>query len=126
MNRAFVDSSVLLAIAFTEPGADAVRARLGSFDSIVASPLAEAEVRSAGRRESRAISDDLFDSVEWVHMDRALSREIAQVLSAGYVRGADCWHLAAALFYTPVPSSLVFYTLDSRQRDIAMALGFAT
>ena len=124
MKRAFVDSSVLLAIAFTEPGADAVRARLAAFDAIVASPLAEAEVRSAGRRESRTVSNDLFDSVEWVHPDRALSREIAQVLRTGYVRGADCWHLAAALFCAPDPASLVFYTLDTRQRDVAMALGF--
>lgn len=126
MNRAFVDSSVLLAIAFSEPSADSVRVRLKSFDSIVASPLAESEVRSAERREGRRISGDLFESLEWVHTDRALSSEITQVLEAGYVRGADCWHLAAALFYASNPASIVFFTLDKRQREVAETLGFAT
>lgn len=125
MKRAFVDSSFLVAIAFTEPEAEQARARLGMFDSVMASPLAEAEVRSASRRENRPIRDDVFASLEWAHADRALSAEIARVLQAGYVRGADCWHLATALFHAANPADFVFLTLDKRQREVAAALGFA-
>ena len=57
---------------------------------------------------------------------RPLSEQIARVLEAGYVRGADCWHLATALYIAPDPGEIVFLTLDHRQRDIAKALGFAT
>lgn len=51
--------------------------------------------------------------------------EIARVPAAGYVRGADCWRLAAALYVAPEPGELSFVTLDARQREVAAALGFA-
>lgn len=35
-------------------------------------------------------------SITWMDAPRPLSREIARVLTAGYVRGADCWHLGFA------------------------------
>ena len=126
MMRAYVDSSVLVAIAFDESGATAVKRRLYAFEELATSPMAEAEVRSVGRREHRAIDDDVFGALDWVHADRALSPEIARVLTAGYVRGADCWHLATALYIAPDPGDLMFLTLDRRQRDVARALGFAT
>jgi hypothetical protein len=46
------------------------------------------------------------------------------VLDAGYLRGADCWHVATALYVSPEPSRLSFLTLDERQRDVARTLGF--
>ena len=64
--------------------------------------------------------------MEWVHPVRPLSLEIARVLQTGYVRGADCWHLATALYVAHDAANLVFLTLDQRQREIAKALGFAT
>lgn len=126
MTRAYVDSSVLVAVAFDESGATALKRRLYTFNELATSPMAEAEVRSAGRRERREIDDDVFGALGWVHANRALSPEIARVLAAGYVRGADCWHLATALYIAPDPAELVFLTLDQRQRDVAAALGFAT
>lgn len=125
MTRAYVDSSVLVAMAFDESAATAVKRRLYAFNELVTSPMAEAEVRSAGRRERREIDDDVFGALSWVHANRALSPEIARVLAAGYVRGSDCWHLATALYIAPDPAELVFLTLDQRQRDVAAALGFA-
>jgi hypothetical protein len=41
-------------------------------------------------------------------------------------RGADCWHLATALYLSPDPSALTFLTLDLAQRHVAKALGFQT
>ena len=126
MKHAYIDSSVLVAIAFDEAGATAAKKRLGTFDQLTTSPLAEAEVRSAGRREHRVIDTHVFGAIRWLHAERPLSPEIARVLNAGYVRGADCWHLATALYLAPDPGELVFLTLDHRQRDVAKALGFAT
>ena len=46
------------------------------------------------------------------------------MLEAGYLRGADLWHVAHALYVTPCPASLSFVTLDARQGAVAEALGF--
>jgi predicted nucleic acid-binding protein len=124
--HAFVDSSVAVAIAFEEPTARALLERLRAFDTVFASPLMEAELRSALRRESRDFDPGFVSAAIWVNPLRSLSLEIGRVLAAGYVRGAHCWHLASALYVCAEPAKLVFLTLDKRQRDVAQALGFAT
>ena len=53
-----------------------------------------------------------------------LSGEIQTVLSAGYLRGADCWHVAVALSYAPA-RDLTFLSLGRAQRAVAAQLGFA-
>jgi len=62
--------------------------------------------------------------LEWVSPDRPLGAEINAVLDAGYLRGADCWHVATALYFATDPSRLAFLTLDARQGEVAKALGF--
>jgi hypothetical protein len=42
------------------------------------------------------------------------------------VRGADCWHLATALYLAPDPGELTFVTLDAHQQSVAKSLGFRT
>jgi hypothetical protein len=56
--------------------------------------------------------------------DRPLGGEIGVVLSAGYLRGADLWHLASALYLAGNPRNLPFITLDERQEVVARKLGF--
>jgi len=46
------------------------------------------------------------------------------VLRHGYVRGADLWHLACALYLKKRVKELLFLTLDQRQQEAAMKLGF--
>lgn len=58
--------------------------------------------------------------------DRPLSSEITAVLEAGYLRGADLWHVAVALYHAEDPREVTFVTLDNRQRAVAAALGFRT
>jgi len=123
---AYVDSSVISAIAFVEGAAPAYVLRLQQFDRLFSAPLLEAEVRSAARREAIAVDDGWFAPLTWVLPDRALTAEIAKVLEAGYIRGADCWHLATALHLVPDPAALSFLTLDLRQREVATVLGFVT
>jgi len=106
--------------------AAAMARRLANFDKVYATDLLEAELRSACRREHVAVNPRFTDQLVWVRLVRSLSPEISRVLEAGYVRGADCWHLAAALYLAPEPIELTFVTLDERQGAVAKTLGFAT
>lgn len=126
MIAAFVDTSVLVAISFQEDGCAEVAARLQEFDAVFGSDLLEAELRSACAREQRDVDTRLFDQVRFIYQPRSLRAEFIQVLGAGYLRGADCFHLAVALSLTASPKELTFLTLDERQRNVAAALGFAT
>ncbi|MEO8576733.1 MAG: PIN domain-containing protein [Gemmatimonadales bacterium] len=125
MSVAYVDTSCLVAIAFGERGATAIERRLREFDEIVSANLLEAELRCAFKRESVEFATETLSGVSWLIPDRPLTSEIARVLDVGYVRGADCWHIASALFLEPEPSSVTFLTLDEMQRKIAKELGFA-
>ena len=126
MTNAYVDTSCVIAAAFGEKEAPAIARRLARFDRVLSSPLLEAELFSALSREGREVTDTWSAAIEYVIVDRPLSAELTQVLEAGYLRGADCWHLATALYLAPDPSTLAFVTLDAAQRKVARALGFLT
>jgi predicted nucleic acid-binding protein len=126
LKSAYVDTSCIVATAFGEKDAAAVVRRLSRFDRVLSSPLLEAELFSALRREGREVAATWSAAIEFVMVDRPLTEELTRVLAAGDLRGADCWHLATALFVTPEPSELAFVTLDAGQRRVARALGFLT
>jgi len=126
MRLAYVDTSCLVALALGEAGAPAMRRRFRMFDGLVSSNLLEAEYRAAMQREAVDPIDDHLDRITWIDTDRPLSPEIVRVLGAGYASGADCWHLATALYFAEDPSELAFLTLDKRQAAVAKALGFAS
>lgn len=126
MTTAYVDTSCIVAAAFGEKEATATARRLARFDRVFSSPLLEAELFSALSREGRDVTDSWFAAIEFVIVDRPLSAELTRVLGAGYLRGADCWHLATALYLAPNPSKLAFVTLDASQRKVAKLLGFLT
>lgn len=60
----------------------------------------------------------------WRTPFRPLTEEIETVLKAGYLRGADLWHVANALYAFPGAAEVGFFTLDERQRAVAAELGF--
>jgi predicted nucleic acid-binding protein len=122
---AYVDTSCLVAIAFGERGAVATARRMDEFDELVASNFLEAELRSAFKREKVGFEAGTLAKISWLIPDRPLPEEIVRVLDGGYVRGADCWHLANALYLSPDPSALTFLTLDEAQRKVAKAIGFS-
>lgn len=124
MSTAYIDTSCIVATAFGEANAGGVARRLRRFERVVSSPLLEAELFSTLIREGRELSNTWAAAIEFVIVNRALTPEITRVLSAGYVRGADCWHLATALYVAPDPSDMAFVTLDSVQANIARKLGF--
>ena len=126
MTFAYVDSSCLVAVAFDEPGARKLAARLRRFDRLFSSNLLEAELRSALVREGAdGHIEDLLSWLTWVYPNRPLTPEYARITTAGYLRGADLWHLANALFLAPDPTDLSFLTLDGRQEEVARRLGFS-
>lgn len=123
---AYVDASALLAIVLREPAAPSVIRRLGAFPRLAAANLLEAEVRAAFAREGMDLAGSLPYGVEWIHPDRPLTAEIVTALRVGYLRGADLWHIAVALYLKEnLAGTLAFITLDNRQRAVAAGLGFA-
>ena len=121
-----VDTSCLVALAFGEPQAPRTLTRLRRFDRLFASALLEAELVAAFRRER--VEPDISNftkDLALVSPDRPLSAELRRTADAGYLRGADMWHVACALFLSPDPGELTFLTLDDDQRAVARRLGFA-
>ncbi len=123
MTLAYVDTSVLLAIAFREPGCRELQERLSTYPRAVSSNLLEAELRSGLAREGMDFEADFLAGIGWILPYRSLRTEIDLALSAGYLKGADLWHVATALYVSPAPEETVFFTRDRRQRSVAQALG---
>lgn len=126
MNAAYVDTSCVVAMTLDEPRSEDLRERLSQFDELFSANLLEAELRSALVREGVNVENDLEGWIAWVLPDRPLSRELRQTLEVGYLRGADLWHVATALFMVELPSDLAFMTLNATQAEVAGALGFPT
>ncbi len=124
MATAYVDSSAVLAVAFGQPSSLEISQRLRGFDRRVSSNLLEAEVRAAFVREQREFHLVTLLGIEWIYIDRPLSSEFATVLTVGYLRGADLWHVAVALYAFPEHEEICFLTLDQRQQEVAVVLGF--
>ena len=124
MSISYVDTSVLTAIAFDEPGAAAYARRLDEFTRLISSNLLEAELRAAFARENLLFQESAIAGIEWILPNRTLAPEFATVLETGYLRGHDLWHVATALYVSPQSGSLSFATLNARQSAVAEALGF--
>ena len=126
MSEVYLDTSTILSITFGESGWEVVASRLSTLSHWMSSNLLEAEVRSAFARRRLAFNPGILFDIEWVYIERSLSNEFERVLEAGYLRGADLWHVATALHISDEPSEITFLTLDNRQREVAAALGFQT
>ena len=124
MSAAYVDTSAIVSVAFVETGADEIVRRLRGFRDLISSNLLEAELRSVCAREGTPFPADLVSGFSWIQPSRPLSREMRTALRAGYLRGADLWHIACALYVTPKPSDVSFITLDERQAEVAAVLNF--
>ena len=126
MSIAYVDTSAIASVVLKDDGWEAVAHTIASFSSLVSSNLLEAELRSACRRERLPFTDDLTRGISWVIPNRSLGSEFEMALDVGYVRGADLWHIATALYMPYDPPSVSFLSLDQQQRTVAAALGFQT
>ena len=124
MSVLYVDTSALVAVAFDEPGAASLARRLNEAAHLLSSNLLEAELRATFAREGVGFRASLVSGIEWILPERPLTSELTTVLAAGYLRGADLWHVATALYVAQELGDIAFVTLDTRQRVVAEALGF--
>ena len=124
MKAAYVDTSAIVAVAFDEPDSLAVSRTLKGFTRLVSSNLLEAELWATFAREGVPRERRLLSGIDWIHPGRPLSREIDTVLRVGYLKGADLWHLATALYTATDNAELSFVTLDRTQESVATKLGF--
>jgi predicted nucleic acid-binding protein len=128
VRAAYLDTSFLLAIVFDEPGAAGLRRTLGRYGRVFSSDLLMAETLSAAARERLEVGAVMsaLEPVALVLPHRSLEREMQEVLAHGYLRGADVWHVACALFLADTArSELAFLSRDAAQRRIARRLGFS-
>ena len=130
MSVAYIDTSALISIVFNEQNAPTLIRRLSAASRLLSSNLLEAELRAACAREETDFTEGFVSGIEWVLPNRPLTPELAAVLEAGYLKGADLWHVATACYLAGEiewePAALSFVTLDARQRKVAAALGFQT
>ncbi len=124
MRFIYIDTSVLTAIAFDEPGAEECASSLDKFTHLVSSNLLEAEIRAAFKRERLDFQESIIADIEWILPNRTLTPEFSEVLQTGYLRGANLAHVATALYFFPQRGSLAFATLGAKQSGIAKELGF--
>ena len=124
VSAAYVDTSVIASVVLRDARWEDVAQRIGAFSSIISSNLLEAELRAACYREGVPFSNDLLLGIDWVIPTRTLGPEFEMSHVGGYLRGADLWHVATALYAVRDPSVVAFLTLDRRQRAIAATLGF--
>lgn len=87
MSTAYVDTSVLTAIALDEPGAEGRARRLDDFTRLISSNLLEAELRAVFAREDLLFRESAIAGIDWVLPDRPLASEFAAVLETGYLAG---------------------------------------
>ena len=125
---AYVDTSSALAIAFEEPDWELSARRLAGLPVLLSSNLLEAEMRSAYEREGLEFDPGSFPGLGWVNPTRSLGPEMAKaIVTGGYLRGADLWHIAVALYVDDtIAGKMAFITLDNQQKAVAANLGFET
>lgn len=126
MTAAYIDTSALVAVALQQEGWQRVTPHLAAHGKLHASELLLAELLSVAMREDVVPNVLLapFEAITVIIPNRSIVPELNTVAAGGYLRGADLWHLACALYLSPNPKELFFLTCDGKQRAVAKRLGF--
>jgi predicted nucleic acid-binding protein len=125
MRAAYLDTSVLVGIAFGEPGAAALARGVRGLDALFSATLLESEFLAVAARENVLERlRPLLEPIRFVHPARRLTPEDLAALRHGRLRGADLHHLSTALYVFPRPEEAFFLTLDAAQGAVAARLGF--
>jgi predicted nucleic acid-binding protein len=125
---AYLDTSAFLALVFRQSGYKQIEKILENVEQVLTTDLLMSEATSVFVRErgdfevlKTSLGGLLFITAE-------LSVPLLEsVLRAGWLRGADLYHLAAAFWLTDSkPKNIYFLTLDEQQNRVAGKLGFKT
>jgi hypothetical protein len=127
MKIAYLDTSLLIRMKFETPARREIR-KVEQYEAFFSSELLYAEAMAFGSREKLDASFVIraIQGISWILPDRPLAEEMQQIITYGYIRGADLWHLACARYFSPDPSQISLLTRDARQRKIAEEIGFDT
>lgn len=100
--------------------------RLQKYPVLLSSELLLAEIYAYASRVgiAAAAAREAVEAITWIIPERSLQPELERVAHAGYLRGADLWHLACACYLSPKSVELDFLTCDQSQWRVADALGF--
>jgi predicted nucleic acid-binding protein len=128
MKRGYIDTSVLVALHFGQSEARRAARTLRALDQAISVNLVVPELLAALKREGRPLheADRLLARISLFSPAEVLRAECEEALAAGALRGADLWHVAAALAIAGPKrrKELLFATFDERQGQVAGALGF--
>jgi predicted nucleic acid-binding protein len=127
VKRAYVDTSAVVAVQFGEPARPRVLAVMRAHEELVSVSFFVAEMLAALRRAALPLeaADQLLGRLARFVPPDDLRAECEQALAVGPLRGADLWHVAAALRLAGRHRKrLTFCTLDTAQRAVAAKLGF--
>ena len=86
MRICYIDTSILLSVAFDEISGRRAIGRFSGFDRFVSANLLEAEFRSVCFREQHSFTTDDFFAIDWIFSTGSLDIEITGVLQAGNLR----------------------------------------
>jgi len=128
MKRGYLDTSVLIALHFGQAEARRAARILRTLDQAISVNIVVAELLATLSRERRPLheADRLLARISIFSPAEPLRAECEEALSAGALRGADLWHIAAALAIAGPRrrDELLFSTFDERQKEVARKLGF--
>ncbi len=129
MKRGYIDTSVLVALHFGQGEARRAARILRGLDQAISVTLVVPEILASLKREGRPLheADRLLARISLFSPGEVLRAECEEALAKGPLRGADLWHVAAALAIAGPKRrrDLLFASFDERQRDVAGALGFS-
>ena len=126
MKWAYVDSSLIIATLFQDGPARSIKKLWLSADRFVSSYLLEVEVLSAATRERFALElvEPELRKIGYVRT-HSLATESKVILGKGYLRGADLYHVATALWIQNKHTGLKFLSLDEKQLVVARKVGLS-
>lgn len=126
MKLVYIDTSVLIAVFFQEPNYKNYLKYFSKNYQLISSEILVAEFYSFLSRNKRPLSEafEILDYLSIVRPDKGLENYCEMILSYGYAKGADLFHIANALYIDPEVKELVFLTHDVKQGKLAKKVGF--
>ena len=123
----YVDSSVICAAIFGDHDMTLLSKLVRQKTKLISAYLLEAEVLSAAVREKADIQEtkSQLSKISFVKSSTLLV-QLERVFTMGYLRGADAFHVATALWLAGSHKELEFFSFDENQVKVAKTLGLST
>ena len=122
----YIDTSVIVCLLFKQLDYQKLQTAFVEAEELISSSLILAETQSACVREKfpPQAGSPLLNKISLVNPEHRMTVELAEIFKYGYLRGADAYHLACALYADNNTRELVFLSRDNKQQALAKKLGF--